>query len=322
MAGVLARAQTRLGYPSFAYTFTQSHFKFSADFWLDDPNSEDEKLKKAHRFFQDFNVFQFYFGESLLGPSLEDVEMLHRRGKKLFFYFCGCDIRDEKTTVQRYEFSACAECFPKLCSPNQKRARAVAARYSKQNFVSTPDLLEFVDRSVLLPQPIDFELIEEIAAEPPPIRNPDRLLVAHAPTNRALKGTDYILAAIKSLQSRGVPIDLCLIERMEHAEALRNYRRADVAVDQILIGAYGMVSAEMMALGVPVVVSIREDLLPHYPIPPPVVNANPLNIEQVLLALFERRDVLSTLSALGVSYAYQMHHPSRIAMRTLEYYQS
>ncbi|MFX4262066.1 glycosyltransferase [Pelotomaculum propionicicum] len=319
MAGVLGQVQSRLGHEAVSYSFTSNHFKFSSDIILRKPGSFFERLYNALSFTVKFDVFQFYFGSSLM--DLKDVHWLSILGKKIYFYFCGCDIRDEKTTIMKYPISACANCFPKLCSANRQLARKMAEKYGKVNFVSTPDLLEFVERSVLLPQVVDFDLINEIIKEPLPERNPEKFVIAHAPTNRLIKGTQYLIDCVKRLQNKGFDIDLLLIENMSHAEALRMYRCADLAVDQLLVGSYGLLSAELMALGVPTITYIREDLVDKYPKRPPLINANPFNLEDTIAYLYKNREELTTCQDAGLAYAYEIHHPVRLAIKCLEYYE-
>ena len=319
-ARCLSRAQRQLGYQAYSYSFAPSPFTFTTDRVLKDPASLSERVRTACEMAASFDVFQFYFGQSLLGPNLLDVRWLDRLGKKIFFYFCGCDIRDEKKTVMTYPISACAVC-PKHCSRNRSLAQATAATYGRVNFVSTPDLLEFVDRAVLLPQAVDFDIVERVLAEPEPPRRDDRFVVAHAPTDRVIKGTQYLVDAVASLQRRGLNMQLMLLEGLPQEEALRRARRADVAVDQLLVGAYGTFAAEMMALGVPTLVYLREDLLPLYPQRPPLLNASPLTIEDLLAELYADRDRLRSLASEARAYCYTFHHPSRLAMKSLEYYQ-
>ena len=52
---------------------------------------------------------------------------------------------------------------------------------------------------------------------------------------------------------------------------------ADLAVDQLMIGAYGTVAIETMAKGVPVVCRIRDDLRPFYPADLPIITAEPFS---------------------------------------------
>lgn len=322
MAGVLAKKQSELGHSAYSYSFDNNCYKFQSDFVLK-RDSAFERLKKTVSFASQFDVFQFYFGESLLGSNLIDVAYLSRLGKKIFFYFCGCDIRDEKTTIMKYDISACANCFPKLCSKNRQIAYEISRDYGRVNFVSTPDLLEFVERSVLLPQVVNFDIIDQILEDYKNILQPryDSLVIAHAPSNRKIKGTDFIVRCIDNLRNKGLNIELRLIENVPHQEALKLYKTADVAIDQLLVGSYGLLSAEMMALGVPTIVYLRDNLLDKYPELPPLINANPNNLEDVLIDVYENRDKLSLYKKLGIDYSYRFHHPSKIAIQCLEYYE-
>lgn len=321
MAGVLAKAQSALGYKARSYCPRPNHFKFPSDYTLKNPYSLAEKLIAALRFSWEFDIFQFYFGNSLLDDSLLDLLPLSFLRKRVFFYFCGCDIRDEKHTTLNYETSACANCFPKLCNRNRNKAKAAAEKYGRVNFVSTPDLLEYLPRSVLLPQVIDLELINNILREPVPPRNNNRFIIGHAPTNRKIKGTHYLLSTVQHLQKQGYPIDILLIENKSHEDALRAYRSVDLAVDQLLIGSYGLLAAELMALGIPTVVYLRSDLIKYYVEMPPLINADPANLENVILNHFNHRDRLTYYQIAGPIYARNIHDPKRLALRCLEAYE-
>jgi len=319
--GILAREQTHLGHVACSYAFSQNDFKFPADYIMKNSQSSRERFSYAVHFAIKFDIFQFYFGASLLGYGLLDVPWLVHMGKKVFFYFHGCDIRDEKMIIMKYPTSSCANCFPKLCNANRQYAKKIAEKYGRINFVSTPDLLEFVDRSILLPQVIDFDLINQILDEPRPARNHTKLIVAHAPTNRAIKGTNFIIDAVNHLKEKGLDIDLLLLENLSHENLLRNLKNADIAIDQLLIGAYGVFAAEAMAMGIPTMVNIRDDLWDKYPYPPPVINANPITIETTLEMIYNNRQDLEKYRFTGQTYAYRVHHPVRVAIQCLEFYE-
>jgi hypothetical protein len=321
IAGILAREQTHLGHIACSYTVSQNDFKFSADFIMKNPQSTRERLSNAVHFAVKFDIFQFYFGASLLGYGLQDVPWLVHMGKKIFFYFHGCDIRDEKRIIMQYPASSCAYCFPKLCNANRQYAKKIAEKYGRVNFVSTPDLLESVDRSILLPQVIDFDLINQILDEPRHPRNPAKLIVAHAPTNRAIKGSNFIIDAINHLKKKGLDIDLLLLENLSHDNLLRNLKTADIAIDQLLVGAYGVFAAEAMAMGIPTIVNILDDLWDKYPSRPPVIHANPGTIERTLEQIYNNRQDLEKYRFTGQTYAYRVHHPVRVAIQCLEYYE-
>ena len=319
-AGVLARAQRELGFQAESACFDTGSYRYQADRTL--KRGVTYRAKDVLFDGSRFDVFHFYFGQSLIGPTLLDVRALRALGKKVYFYFCGCDIRHAKRVIERYEFSACKECWPVACSANRRHALEVALR-SDGIFVSTPDLLEFVPGAELLPQPIDLQEFSAMAAqlvrEETVARN--RVVrVAHAPSSRALKGTVHIERAVAELREEGVPIELVLIEGKSHAEAMQICLDADIAIDQLLIGAYGQFAVEMMALGKPVVCYIREDLRPLYPSNLPVVSADPRSIKRVLRELAEAPEQWSGIGQAGKEYVEAQHCARVVAQKALKKY--
>lgn len=85
-------------------------------------------------------------------------------------------------------------------------------------------------------------------------------LIVHAPSQRELKGTEFLVAVVKRLKREGYKFEFRLIEKLPHAEAMKQYRRATIVVDQLLIGSYGNLSMEAMAMGKPAICFIRDDL--------------------------------------------------------------
>jgi glycosyltransferase involved in cell wall biosynthesis len=321
MAAVLARAQRSLGHDAQALCYTSRYGPQTDGTW---PAYGYELLGYNVSYawaVRRFDIFQFYYAQSLTGISLRDVPWLKRLGKKVFFFFCGCDVRDSKAMLAKHPYSTCSDCWPMDCCPNRAQLLEVAARYGDGSFVSTPDLLESAPGARLLLQPVDIAQLE--SAGDCEQRSPaDPILIVHAPTDRQKKGTPYVMAAIEALRARGARVELRLVEHLPRAEAMNILRKADIIVDQVLAGAYGMLSVEGMALGKPVVCYVREDLWQYYPEHPPVINADPRTVEQVLGELVVSRDAWSELGQRGRQYARRWHDSVAVARRLLEAYQA
>jgi hypothetical protein len=86
----------------------------------------------------------------------------------------------------------------------------------------------------------------------------ETILVGHAPTNRMAKGTDRILAALETLRVE-FPLELVLIERMPHKEALAAKARCHVFIDNVGEIGYGLNSIESLMMGIPTAVEIMPD---------------------------------------------------------------
>ena len=149
--------------------------------------------------------------------------------------------------------------------------------------------------------------------------------VAHAPSKRAVKGTESVIAAVEALRSRGAPIELDLIEGVPNREARKRYAGADVIVDQLRIGWYGMFAIESMALAKPVVVHLDEEAAAEteeaFGLELPLVRADEAGLEDVLVGLLEVRDSLPELGRRSREYVERVHAHTAVARQVLEIYE-
>jgi glycosyltransferase involved in cell wall biosynthesis len=314
--GILARAERAAGLKSRAVCFPQGVYQrdvdqlitgFTADF--------------AAEAFASYDIFNFHFGYSLFGDSLNDLPWLKRAGKKIIMHFHGCDIRDSKIVQEKYEVSACQACWPMACNRNRTDARRMAAKYADHVVCYTPDILEFVERSIFVPQPVDVAALTAIAAKrhyAP--RDFGPLQVVHAPSATDLKGSAHVEAAVERLRARGVPIELNLVTNRPHAEVIEALLDADLVVDQLLFGAYGVFSVEAMALGRPTACYVREDVRGKYLEAPPLIDASPHTIEGVLEHFALDRSALRGIGAASAQYVLANHSVTAVADRLRSLY--
>lgn len=82
--------------------------------------------------------------------------------------------------------------------------------------------------------------------------------IGHAPTNRAAKGTEQILDSLERLK-KDFPIEIILIEKMPHSEALQTKAQCHLFIDQIGELGYGVNSLESLAMGIPTAVELMPD---------------------------------------------------------------
>jgi glycosyltransferase involved in cell wall biosynthesis len=314
----LASAQRRLGVQGASICYPSPVFRYPTDKKFEAPDELTRLAPDQVEFYANqYEIFHFYFGTSLNGLYLDDVVQLKERGKKIIFYFCGCDIRDPRIIGDKYSISGCAHCLPQLCNPNRLEALRLAREVADLVYVSTPDLHEFMSDSRLLVQPIDVFALRKQAKGILGKTKSHPFVVAHSPTSRKLKGTRFVIEAVESLKKRGLNMEARLIEGMNYQKALQEYISADIAVDQLLIGAYGQVTVEMMALGVPVICYVRDNVLPLYPSPPPIISADPYNLAEVLEYYYHNPEELEPFHSRGLEYVAQHHDADAVARQTI-----
>lgn len=139
-----------------------------------------------------------------------------------------------------------------------------------------------------------------------------RLKIIHAPSDRMIKGTIFIENAIKELQ-KIYDFDFELIENKDNLMLLEKLYEADIVIDQLLIGSYGVFSIEAMYAQKPVICYIAEENLDHFPIDLPIQNANYENLTYRIEELLLDSELRSRLGSKGKEYVEKYHDSKKIA---------
>jgi glycosyltransferase involved in cell wall biosynthesis len=235
------------------------------------------------------DVFHFYFGLTLLPKSIQ-FPLLRALGKRSVMHFLGSDIR------------------------GRSQGELAWAQRAGARVVGSYDAIRWVPDAQVIPPGIDLSTIEPV---PPTGR--DRPLVVHAPSSRARKGTEHIVAACAELN-----VDLEIVEGLDHREAFERYRRADVIVDQLNAGWYGVFAIEAMALGKPVVTFLHDEAVQRteeaYGVKVPIVNATKETLAAALRPVAESPEERRRVGAASRAYVEQVHDVERVADRLLALY--
>ncbi len=272
-----------------------------------------ERRKRREMFLAEaikqYDVFHFHFGETFLRDR-SDLELLKKHGKKLVVQHRGSDVR----------MLSIAQSF----NNPYVRVKGGRRRQEAQIVKKIKELSAYIDHAIVADHELlpyienhykqvhilrQFITLDRFKPSYPSIQS-TRPLIVHAPTNLHLKGTEFVLEAIRKLRSNGQEFDFKLIEGMTQEEAIRFFRKADIIIDQLLQGSFGVISLEAMALGKPVVCYIRDQLLNKYPSGLPIVNANTNSCYEVLRQLIQkpyRRNVLGKAGRQYIEQYYDSH---------------
>jgi hypothetical protein len=273
-----------------------------------------------------FDVFHLHFGTSFL-PRLLDVPWLRAQNRLVVFHFHGCEIRDRAHMLRTHALSTCTDCDP-FCRPRHQRwLRDRARAWADRIFYSTLDLAESVPGGEHLPLAIETRRWTEAAAlNPLPdfdrrdgVRGP--VVVGHAPTNRLIKGTRHVYAAVEGLRREFPRLELRLIERRPWAEMPAFLAGCDILVDQLHMGWYGLLAIEGMAERKAVIACLRDDFRPGWP-DLPVVDARPESLVEVLRGLIRDPARRAGLGEQGEVFARRVHDTAAVGARLLAAYRA
>jgi hypothetical protein len=247
------------------------------------------QLRALARLLPRTDIFHFYFGLTLVPRRLQ-FPILRATGRRSVFHFLGSDIRGKTPEELAYADSA--------------NARVVGSY----------DAVRWVPDAEVIPPGIDLARYPVGRA-----RDSERLLVVHAPSNRARKGTEHVEAACAEL---GVELDV--VHGVRHEEAVERYRRADVVVDQLNAGWYGLFAIEAMALGKPVVAFLHDEAVRRteqaFGLEVPIANAAKDTLVDVLGRLRDSPAERQRRGADARAYVEKVHDADKIADRLLDLY--
>jgi glycosyltransferase involved in cell wall biosynthesis len=315
----LSRAERELGLHSDVVVFGGSGLGYGADMVVEVASLPARKrlarrlsfLRTAAR---NYEVFHFNFGQPLLafrarGRVVTELPLLKRLGKTVLVTYQGCDVRPYRNC-----FCGRANCRGETAW----RAPSAAAMtgHADRVFHLNPDLREWLPGSRFLP----YANVDPRSLEPLRLEERSEVVVAHAPTDRAVKGTDQVIEAVRELRAHGLPIRLDLLEGLDHDDVLNRLATADIVVDQLLIGWYGGFAVEAMALARPVLCFIREEDPADNPFGAelPIARTSPATLAGDLRALATDPTLRRRIGDQGRQFVEQHHDPRRIARTVLE----
>jgi glycosyltransferase involved in cell wall biosynthesis len=146
-------------------------------------------------------------------------------------------------------------------------------------------------------------------------------VVLHAPSSRRRKGTERVISACE-----GLDVELDIVEGLRHDQARRHYERADIVVDQLNAGWYGIFALEAMALGKPVLSYLRDEAVQETEralgVEVPIVRITKETIRDRIAELAGSPDERRRIGGSSLAYVEKVHDADKGADRLIEIYRS
>jgi glycosyltransferase involved in cell wall biosynthesis len=286
-------ALRRKGVDARLVVFERYAFHPEADWSLDRPDGflgrQVAQWRAFARLLPRTDVFHFYFGLTLVPKSLQ-FPLLRATRRRSLYHFLGSDIRSKPPEELAY------------------------GRRADAQVVGSYDAVRWVPEAEVIPPGIDLR-----SFNPVPPSDRARPVVVHAPSSRRRKGTEHVVAACEQLD-----VELDIVEGLRHDEARERYRRADIVVDQLNAGWYGLFAIEAMALGKPVLTFLHEEAVRRteeaFGVHVPLVATTKETLADDLRALVESPAERRRIGADSRAYVERVHDVDRNADRLLALY--
>jgi glycosyltransferase involved in cell wall biosynthesis len=307
--GNLSAGLNAIGCESRLMVFHAQPFRDGSDINLHLPTSGGPRVMARRlprqlaafaRTLPDYDVFHYHAGTLI--PKRINLPLLGALGKGRVIQFWGSDLRDQPAAAVDY-----------------------ALRHADAAIVGSYHILPRAPRDDRWPPYRVVPPGMDLALWTPHYPDPgETIRIVHAPSRRARKGTDAVLDAIATLKAEGAPVDLDLIENTPNAEARERYAAADVIIDQLGVGWYGLFAIESMALGKPVVVRLDREPLRQteeaFGVEAPMINADRDDLVAVLRDLIRDPQRLGAIGRASRAYVEEVHAHTKTAERTLAVY--
>lgn len=187
------------------------------------------------------------------------------------------------------------------------RTRELFLSYEGPTFVSTPDLLTFAPDAVWLPVVVDSRVWGAAAR---PLFTQTTPVVAHIPSSSRLKGSDMIDPVLSDLDREGV-IRYLRIGGIDPPEMPGHIGAADIVIDQLALGGYGVAACEAMAAGRVVLghctSAVRAHVRAATGVDLPIVEATADTLATVVRQMVDDRDKARTVADQGRQYVEAVH---------------
>lgn len=269
------------------------------------------------------DLFIFLFGSAFF-PNYADYVILKGLNKQIVSVFLGNDARYSYAYEQEMRKNGYApEIEPYLdyarCYPNDNyfrklRTVRVAERYSDL-ILNLPSSAQLQIRPYMR-MSIPLELsryrfyIPERAAP----------VVVHIPSDRGVKGTEFVIAAVEELKREGIDFEFRLIENMQNDHVREILAEADIVIDQLFSETIATVALEGLATGN----AVLARYLPERSVIPaacPVVNVTIHNLCDKLRKLILDQERRREIALAGRSYVEKHHAHTHIAQQILDWLQ-
>ncbi|MBB5632657.1 hypothetical protein BKA04_000880 [Cryobacterium mesophilum] len=262
------------------------------------------------------------FGDALGRSAADDIRLCQRRGLGVALLFHGSDIRLPSRHAERVAWSPFVAGLDSSTTVLEARALVNATLVEKLKvpvFVSTPDLL------VDLPEAQWLPVVVEVAAwraPTQPFAHDGPPVVAHAPSRASLKGSDLIDPVLEALENEGL-VRYRRIQGVASRDMPDVYRNADIVIDQLRLGIYGVAACEAMAAGRIVVSHVSEQVREYVAramgADLPVVEATADSLESVLRDIVAAPAPYLETAAAGIRFVEAVHD-GRVSAQVLGWF--
>ncbi len=254
-----------------------------------------------------------------------DLKWAKAKNKTIFIEWVGSDIRDPKVLykINPYYTKVFNNGYEYKRLEEGNRKYKVQKLFAKAGAVAivSPEISLFLDKSLfpeyhLLNQRLH---LKNFIPQYPSAKN-NKPIIIHSPTAQIAKGSNVIIPVIEALKKE-YDFEFVSLHDTSRDKVLELMQKADIFLDQLICGGYGMASTEAMAFGKPVMCYIMPELFEAgLPKEFPIVNTNPDTLKEQLIKLITTPQLRHDIGKQSRAYAEKYFDADKIAFGLINIY--
>jgi glycosyltransferase involved in cell wall biosynthesis len=246
--------------------------------------------------------------------------------KIIFVEFVGSEIRKPSTLfkINSYYKNAFYNGYEYINLENSNEKDTTQNKFAKYKAKPTvcPEISLFLNRSKFT-QIFEFMQRINVIDFKPQFPNTENNipLIIHSPSAKIGKGSNIILPIIEEIKKEGYKFEFKLLHNISRNEVLKTMQHADIFIDQIICGGYGLATCEAMAFGKPVMCYIMPEVFEAgLDKNCPIVNTNPDNLKENLIKLITNPALRHNIGIESRKFVDKYHNADTIAKELVEIY--
>jgi glycosyltransferase involved in cell wall biosynthesis len=269
------------------------------------------------------DVFHYTWGPAC--KNGKDLKWIKKMKKPVFIEWVGSDIRDSEflSGINPYYKQAFKNGYEYSLLESGQHKKNVEQHFYNVGAMPMcwPEMSLYLNTKLFpkylpLMQRIN---IKEFSPEFPSIQNL-RPLIVHSPSAKITKGSNIIIAEVEALKSE-LEFDFVLLHNKSREEVLAMMKKADIFIDQIIIGSHGMATLEAFAFGKPVMCYLIPQVFERgLPGECPIINTNPDNLREQLVKLITSPQMRYDIGRKSREYVEKYHDAEKISKQLLKTY--
>lgn len=254
-----------------------------------------------------------------------DLNFAAKHKKKIFVEWLGSDIRYPEflKAINPYYAHAFENGYEYVHYESNAQSAKTQQAFAKYKAIPMlcAEMRLYLQKSIFTDSKLLYQRINTKNFKPvyPDIKK-NRPLILHSPTAKIAKGSNIIMPMLAALQKE-YDFEYRMLNGLSRQEVLQQMQTADIFIDQIIIGGYGMAAMEAMSFGKPVMCYIMPQVFEAgLSAECPVVNTNPDNLKEQLITLLTNPVLRNEIGKKSRAFVEKFHDVELVSKQMLAEY--